>query len=383
MAYVLVFLLFAVFGCYNLTEQYRQNKESQAFMYVIAFIVLVCFAGLRYHTGADWPNYEYHFNYILPKVHKFFEFKYTYFDPVAFEMGYVYLTSIVKSLGGEMTAVFFIAALLNIIGAFLLIRQFSPYPFVAMLGFYSYNYMQYNFAGVRQAVAFFFLALAVKYLYTRNFWKYTMFIILGYFFHSSIVVFVFLYFIPLQKETNIKLVLIALFLAFMMNVLFPINELIPIMSRLGLLPEFVNNKLLSYLHRDDYARARGFGIGFMLKFLILVVGIKYRHYLRENTPYFDFVFNLFCMYFFIWIITNSFEVLVARYSLYFQIFQDIILSYFLLVIPARKAMRLVFFAVLLVGVNFYFMSGLYKGKVKEEYNPYKNYLFHKWPVESN
>lgn len=194
MAYLIIFLIFTAFGCYNLTESYRQNKESQAFLYSVAFIILTCFAGLRYHTGADWPNYELHYDTILPRIDKFFEFRYEFFDPMHFEIGYVYLSSIVKTMGLDITVVFFIAVVMNIIGAFILIRQFSPYPFVALLGFYAYNYIQYNFAGVRQAIAFLFMAIAFQHLYKRNFWRYALFIIIGFFFHSSIIVFIPLFF---------------------------------------------------------------------------------------------------------------------------------------------------------------------------------------------
>ena len=91
--------------------------------------------------------------------------------------------------------------------------RYSRYPLFALFIFMGLMFF-FTFTYLRQVLAAGIVWMSIPYVTQRKFWKFFLFILLGTTFHNSAVIFLILYFIPLQKFKiqNIILVMSILFI---------------------------------------------------------------------------------------------------------------------------------------------------------------------------
>ena len=366
MIYYLFFALFFLVGFLDFIRIGRTNREIIAIGTVIAMIL---FAGLRYHTGSDWTNYEERYNQILPidkwpgSTHLNFEF----------EFGFEFLCAVIKFLGGGIQVILFIVPLFNVTFSYLFLRKYSPCILISLFIFSCTSYFQFDFAVLRQAIAFPIFLYSLEFLYRRRIKEYIVLILLAGMFHYSVLPLVILPVLRFERQiSSIKAILIFC-LGFIGMLFFSFKLVINLGVTLGVFPVIVSDKLINYMSDNAYGATRGISLGFFFKAAIFVLALLKRDFLKEKIENFNFVFNLYLIYCFLWMLMNDFDVILVRYSLYFQITQDLLLVYLIYSFKER-IVKFLYYAVLITSINFYYYFGIVRS-YQEAYFPYKSVLF--------
>ncbi|MEG2341033.1 MAG: EpsG family protein [Odoribacter sp.] len=196
---ILIFLL-----ALSLAGIFKIDKKLEYLFWVVSFLVLFLFSGLRYDVGMDFSGYEELYNDSLYSVNSEIN-----------ELGWAYLFYGCRNIGLPFSMVILVISFFTIYSAFVFIKRYSPYPFLSILIFFCFaQYYTYTFNAIRQCLVGYIFLLSLKYIEERNMIKYFVSIGLTFFFiHTSAVILLPLYFfIHRFYPLYIKLGLIAVFL---------------------------------------------------------------------------------------------------------------------------------------------------------------------------
>lgn len=222
----------------------------------LALFFLILISSLRYEFGADYTSYYSIFNNIKDNNMSI------YIQEL--EKGYVYLNRIIAFFNLDFMWIFFIITSLNLflIYKILIWLKINPkyYWLILFLYLINYNYYFYHLSMVRQSVAIYLFTFSLKYLYEKNFFKFSLLIILGSFFHKSIIIFIFIYHIIkyINRKLMILLVILGLFIG--LNQGFTVSFLKIILNVLG---------LEGYSHYIRVSELNT-GLGYILKIFISI-----------------------------------------------------------------------------------------------------------------
>ncbi len=173
-----------------------------------------------------------------------------------------------------------------------------------LFGFFIFSW---NFT--RQYAAVGIICYAVRYVFSRDLWKFLACVYLAYLFHPSCLVALAVY--PLWTKNQSLPTGWKLFLYYSLAILFVVN----IGSFLGRLPEALE-EYDEYLLGDDRGRNRDFWVNLIWLALFLC----YREKLRKFDPkndYYIALFGLVCVIGF----TGFFSPFIKRVAFYFSVFQ--------------------------------------------------------------
>lgn len=249
--YLLCIFIFCYFG------SFREQKWA-IFFRMLACICFVGMIGLRSPlVGVDSLTYYRHF--------------YTYgnFGCHFVEQGFDLLTRILYHMGQEYTSLFFACALLTAIPIFLTLERCEHYLASSLMLYSLSLVMCVN--GIRQVVVCGMFLYAIKYIENRNIIKYVFFIIIGYFFHASVLILLPLYFVLNMKYSN-KVYILFYLLSFVFVLIPPSSIIEAILSHLNF-----GLRDYSKLHSDvgvETASTLGFVYASILRLLIFFLILK-------------------------------------------------------------------------------------------------------------
>lgn len=200
--YILVFII-ALFYYYSS----KKSQQSQLFL-AFFFIYVSLFVGLGDMIGGyDRYIYGEAFDYIADEMHSTSpNLSKAYYLVGGTEYLFFYWEVLLTFITGNRYIFIFITSLLIY---FLFYRAFvkylEDYPLscIIFLGFFFYFTMTY----LRQVIAVGIVWQGIEYIWNRKKIKFFIFIILGYFVHSSTLVFALFYFVPLKKFTKKEIIL--------------------------------------------------------------------------------------------------------------------------------------------------------------------------------
>lgn len=201
--FVLLLLLYLSFR-YDICgkTKYRAN------WYLAILIIYILIAGLRYRLGIDTPRYMYHFYHDYPTVSKFsLEDYYIGKDPF-----YVFLNSVVISLGGRFYIVQLIeSAFVNIL-VLNYIKKHSEYIFTCALFYFLLLYTGIMMEAMRASFSIAICLYANDYMQKKKWVKGYSLLLMATMFHAQTLA---LYVLPLFLFLRFnKLGIIMLFLAY-------------------------------------------------------------------------------------------------------------------------------------------------------------------------
>jgi hypothetical protein len=196
------FIIYSLFFTITLGDLFisRESKKPLLVPLILMGIVMVVFAGIRWETGTDWPNYLTYFN-IMEKVQLWRS---------AMEIGYEFLVRSFKIVfGGNYTLFLFECAIIITSFNYYSIYKLSPYPFFSLFLFLSYSAGGSSF-GVRQDISLCLTLFSFIFIQQRSFPKFVLFVCLAALVHKSAVVFFPAYYLY-NLKWNVLTVLAVLF----------------------------------------------------------------------------------------------------------------------------------------------------------------------------
>ncbi|GAA0866136.1 EpsG family protein [Paraclostridium tenue] len=358
MAYLLI--LFIAIVC-AFMDIYVEDKKKKNIIYALLCFLLIIFAGTRFETGNDWPEYTSTFNNIGTLkdllVGKFI------LSSTRMESGYILFNTIVKSLGGSINEVFFIMATLTISIIFLSCKKYTPYYFIAILLYLRYGYTQANFMFVRQGLGIAVFLYSIKYIYEKNFLKYFICITICVLFHKSTLVLYPIYFI-VNREYKTSVLVIFMVISIVLGFTNWIHGITIFM------PSGIARSINGYL---SFGVTAGISPSMIEKIVVIFIALLFRNRLSEKFKYFNIFLNLYVISFISYFSLIESYVLQQRMVIIFNIVGIIIISYFVY-LGSNKLIKGIICLLIAGIVSMFFIKSISLFDENSVYTPYKSYL---------
>lgn len=353
---ILLVVFFSVFDFSNLNV-----FKKKILLFFLSFI-LILFVGTRLETGDDWGEYTKVFDKI-PLVSDLWNDN-GMFLLFRMEPGYILFNSVIKSFGGSINEVFLLSSIVVISLFFVFQKRYTLLPFLAVLLYMRYGYMQFNMMFVRQGIAISIFFYSLKYIEDKKIIKYLLINILSSLFHSSLLIVLPLYFVINRRYSNI----------FLCTVVF-ISVLLSFFDWMGAIlsffPPFIQSSLTSYTESDVWGGMTGkINIAVAEKFILLLMCLRLREKLEQKNISFNLVFNLFVLSIICYYAFFQTYVFQQRTVLIFQLSTIFIISQLFLFFSVKNRMMVLFILNLMV-IYFFFR---YINIGKDVYLPYRSWL---------
>lgn len=270
MTYLLI-LLYISYCIYN----YDIKRTSQASKsYKILFVIFTLIAGLSYRIGFDSIGYEYMFNYNYSYT---ISWKELFGDITGFQNSqeplWYLLNWLFYHLIGEFWIMKFVIALFVNYTVFWFIKRHCGAPFIAILIYFIYGFIEYNFETLRQAIAIGFTLIALDKLIGANsngfnLYKYYFYLIPAFFFHHFAIIAIFFPFLT-RLKLNFQVVFIALGVSIALGYLMEITIGI---SQLSFISSEMSINLINKMNSEEYGIYGGLNIiGIISKLVTLIL----------------------------------------------------------------------------------------------------------------
>lgn len=227
----------------------KKTRKWKLWYYFILF-TLILIAGLRYRLGNDTINYMNWF----AKLPTFSNYKINFGD---YEIGFVLLSVLVKSIGGGFYLLQIVVAAIFNISFFSFIKRYcKPYFFTCILIYFYMYYFESCFEIMRASIAMGIFLYAIPYIETNKYKKYFLYCFGAFCFHYSAII---LFFLPLCKKIKLNkyslLIIIILLISYLyLNSIFKeFFVLLALNERMASTAEF-------YTESDTFGAAGGLNI---------------------------------------------------------------------------------------------------------------------------
>ncbi|SLK04681.1 EpsG family protein [Salegentibacter salarius] len=299
----------------GILESYNKLNLQDYFI----LILLVTIVGLRYNVGVDWPAYKEYFE-------DFDLYKNLSFQDQTMEVGYYLINYFANYIGGGYILVFSIAACVS----WFFVLKSVPAKLLPLIIFFIFSdgYFFWSMNGVRQFIAVAIFAYSIKFILSKKFLNYFLFIILAALFHQSAILLIPLFFIPYERVFKQKWWMIVFGISFVFSGTPLILSALPKIFKV--ISEFVPF-LAGYNSYFDsqYYEAReltGTGLGYYFRILISFVLLIFSKPLIQKYPETRVYFVLFFLGVIIYNLFFSFQI-VERFTTYFLFLRAYLLGF--------------------------------------------------------
>lgn len=289
----LAIALFVLMIGYHQIWNGRSLELSRKSLFGIGVLFLLFF-GLRWHIMTDSIAYENEYYTIKPN----FSWKYVNEHSGWWDSGYVIFTMICQCIKRDFHFFIFINTLVDILLFSVCLKKFSKNYALSILFFLAFQGIITEINLLRNIKAILLFVFSIKYIRDRNLLKFLICNVVGYYFHSSALLYFPMYWV-LNKEYKFNLlIIISLFstLIYLLNVNIVqgfLSSYIPINDRVAL-------KMAYYLEQSDEQKL---SIGTIERILTMVLAL-YMYYNTKNKD------RLFLLFF------NSYIVFYVLYSFF-------------------------------------------------------------------
>lgn len=171
-------------------------------------LMLVLLSGLRYRIGTDTISYESWYEAsTLPPLYNFTlkDLSYNRFEPL-----FVLFGSFLKMFSQDWILFQLVHAAIVNLAFFWAIRKYSPAPFIGITIYYLSTYYALNCEVMRQSLATAILVFSLPYLFSKQYVKYFLIVLIAVFIHRASVLFFILPFISFLRSTKVLTISIVL-----------------------------------------------------------------------------------------------------------------------------------------------------------------------------
>lgn len=242
---IYVLISFWLFSLAILDSIYRIRKRGRLFLYITISLFFWVMSFVRWETGTDWESY-----------YNFFNNHYTWqeFLDASFEVGFTAINFGVKQISDNYSFLLFSVSCIIFPLKYSTIWRYSPYPFFSLI--LSLLLSKADIFFVRETIALSITFFSVRYIINREKWKFFICLLFALQFHSSIIVFIFAYYIYSMRLTKYRLTVLVVGVVF-----FSIASTV-VLSTLGnTLGGVFQWKIANYLEYGD----EDFGMGISLQ----------------------------------------------------------------------------------------------------------------------
>lgn len=186
-------ILFILFYFFALSADFIKSQKQKDNLLIIACFILALIAGFRNPNGwSDTAGYTVAFQYFTNDI-----FNYSFSDrPFGYtEKGFHFLGVIVKSFSDNPTVYFLFVSCLTWIFLYKYFHKYCALPLIGLCVYIARFYSGRNMIQIRECLAIPIVLLASEHLVKREFWKFMIYVIIGYQFHRSALFAVPLYFL--------------------------------------------------------------------------------------------------------------------------------------------------------------------------------------------
>jgi hypothetical protein len=370
---MLYFVIFIILFVFSVLEISNINIRSNQILVSLSWLILVVVAGTRYETGADWDMYNYYFQQ-TNSIGNFMITGNTGLYGINIEFGYFLLCSILKQFGFGIQFLFFIVVLFNVTIITKALKHYTQYVVVGLWLYYCFLYVTVEFSLIRQALAVSICFYAFRFVVSKEWVKYFLFIFIAFSFHRSALVMFPLYFFFKTRFSNKTILILVISGSLLM--LLKIKWLYSsILFVSGIFGDAFYQRALFYMNSGVFGVSRTVGVTFFfLTFLLLLFMWKRKEI--ESKKYGNLFFNIFVVYLVIFYYLYEFYEISVRFNLYFM-FSLVVLFPYLLEMFKKQSNRIIII-VFLAMYCFTLNAKVYLNDPSTiVYNPYQNYFIHK------
>lgn len=152
--YVILLVFIFLYGAATYLLIPDQKKRKAYFLNVIFLLIYLIYSLRATSVGRDLPAYANAYDVTATKAWGDYEFIY-------FENGYVFLMKLFNELNFSFQGFMAVVNLIILLPIYIVIRRYSPRPFLSVLVYVCYMYFEFNMTGIRQAIAASIVLLAI------------------------------------------------------------------------------------------------------------------------------------------------------------------------------------------------------------------------------
>ncbi|MGL5356407.1 MAG: EpsG family protein [Cetobacterium sp.] len=331
--YFIIIYIFTILFIFS-----KHTKKYQNMLEKILIMILIILSGIRYSTGTDYFNYLDYYN----KIQQGIKLKNV-------EIGYVWLNKIIQALNLQYNFILLVCSMIYIYLIYMKIReQDKNFRWLSIFLFLSnFNMYFYSLSIVRQSVAIGIFIYSIKYIINKNLKKYCLLIILGSFFHKSIIILLPIYFLyKIKNKLFFKLGMLVIFIAIIFFDFFIKSKII-----LNVGDIFINN-FSYYLSKFENNKISYPGI--MIRSLYLLILYFVSNILKKEKE--KIIFKLYVISIFLKLMTAfGYGLAVYRIVPYFDIFTIFIIPILINKISIKNIFKKIIICMLIFYNSIYFV----------------------------
>ena len=300
------------------------QKRTQYFLCGLIFIL---FFGLRGFVGWDWYSYYAIYNQPI----------YAIIDKYTAEPIFGFLLVLCKTIGLDYFAFSFVSTSINYILLHLIFKEY--------LNKYAWGYfffivfsIEYEIDLLRNIKGLLLFVISIKFIQERKFFKFLLLNLIGLGFHSSSIVFFFLYFL-INRILIRKIVLILFIIGCILFVSQTGIAKIIINPLLNYLDGSYALLFTNYLESDLYSASYGLSLGFLERVITFFIIYKNEQKILSLNKYSHIFINVAYIYMLLMLYFTDFTIFIDRIAAMFRFFYWILLPYILFtkgLLPYRK-----------------------------------------------
>lgn len=234
MIYFIIFGLLIFVEVINILTNYKYRIFENIYFWIIGFCIFFI-AAFRDGIGYDFYSYENIYYAIRNSSNAL--------KNIDVELGYF----LINKVSPNFTILIFIIALLGVMIKLFVINKYSDDKILSLIMYFSGVFIMFDMGVIRQGISITLGLISIKYILNKSPMKFFITIIIGSFFHISILVFIPLYFIG-YKNYSRKTIYLTLFFILLLSFL-DLNKLI--LEVANLLPFDIIKSKLSYYASID------------------------------------------------------------------------------------------------------------------------------------
>ncbi len=353
-----------------LGETFFNLKISKTYYYFIVFwIVLV--AGFRYAVGPDWPGYYFGYNILKDSSNSdILQLS----DSLGFEVGYVFISWLVSRTGYQIWAFNLIFAGISILLKTSTILKYSKFYLIGLLLYYLPLYFFEDIIQIRQGFATGVTIFSIRYIISKEKWKFLVCILLAYQFHHSAFIFLPAYWIANIKLEYKYVIIIVLF--FVITSPFDLSKNIrPIMDLLPI--KGVQDGYNSYVD-SGFTGSITYSFADVVKLSFFILTIIFNNICEPNNKdnSYKIVRNLYAFSILLYFFFHGEGIFAIRLSGYYAstVFLIIPITLYYIREYSNKNFVLVLSIFIIYIVIFYFRFQFLNGNMFEDYT---NFIYNK------
>ncbi|MFB6457669.1 EpsG family protein [Chitinophaga sp. Hz27] len=322
MLIVIIFLILSAFSFYR-----RDNGLTIK-------LVMIFLAGISIFLSSkssDFPIYEGYYEKVQPLYTVLRHWDFSSFDTEEkFEIGYALLNSFFKMFTAHVAILYIFSNAFILLLIYIFIRKKTLNSYKVLLPYFVFVFISIQVGIIRQAISIAIFFFCIRFIISKDFWRYAIGIILAGLFHRTALFLLPLYFLANRKFSNRLLwIIFGIGLMIYMQII-PFSPLTLLEGTANIFLPSIGDKLVFYLFQNKQLGAPSkFTQGIFENAIVFCLLIWARKELIKKGQYDSFLnvcFNFAILYIFIYIYLFDLYTFIYRLNYFFVFFKFMIIA---------------------------------------------------------